>query len=136
MTDKPLPRGFGLVLLAEAVSLGIASYLHRDGSIPLGFATIHGESFAGASTPEAVIGAVLAAGAVLVLAAPARGLARAAALAATGFAVAGFVVGVAFVVTHGRAGDAADLTYHGIGLAALIATLVALALRRPRPRPR
>jgi hypothetical protein len=30
-----IPRRFGLLLLAEAVTLGIASYLHRNGHIPL-----------------------------------------------------------------------------------------------------
>jgi hypothetical protein len=116
---------FGWVMLAEAASLGVASYLHRDGSIPLGFTTIGGENFLGASLPEAIIGAVLAAGAVLALAAPAR--ARRAALAAVGFAIAGFVVGTAFVLRFGSPSVGGDLTYHGIGLAALIATLIALA---------
>lgn len=135
MTDTTrVPRLFVPVLLAEAATLGLASYLHRDGSIPLGFTTIHGENFQAASLPEAIIGAVLAAGALAVLAAPAR--TRWAALVATGFAIVGFVVGVSIVLTSGRPSVAGDLTYHGIGLAALLATLIALAWPRQRVRSR
>lgn len=131
MTDNiRVPRLFGPVLLAEAASLGIASYLHRDGSIPLGFTVIHGEWFPSASIPEAIIGAVLAGGAAIVLAVPAR--ARWTAACATGFAVLGFVVGLFSVLTSGRPDITADLAYHATGLAALLATLVLLVLR-PAP---
>lgn len=124
-----VPRLFGLALLAEAATLGIASYLHRDGHLALGFTVVRGEQFTGASVPEAVIGAVLAAGAVIVLAAPGR--ARRAALYATGFGVFGVLAGTGFVATSGRPSIAIDLTYHAILLTALTATLVMLALRRP-----
>jgi heme A synthase len=123
------PRLFGLALLAEAATLGVASYLHRDGHIPLGFTVIRGEQFTGASVPEAVIGAILAAGAAIVLTAPDR--ARRAALFATAFGVFGVLAGVAFVVTSGRPSIGIDLAYHAILLAALTTTLVLLALRRP-----
>jgi hypothetical protein len=123
------PRLFGLALLAEAATLGIASYLHRDGHISLGFTVVRGEQFTGASVPEAVIGAILAAGATIVLTAPDR--ARRAALFATAFGVFGVLAGVAFVVTSGRPSIAIDLAYHAILLAALTTTLVLLALRRP-----
>lgn len=138
MTDNQFPGGagvprrFGVVLLAEAATLGIASYLHRDGRIPLGFTVIHGEQFASASIPEAVIGAVLAAGAAIVLVAPAR--ARRTAVFATGFGIFGFVVGTVFVLTSGRPSIAIDLTYHAVLLTALIMTMVALALALGRPR--
>jgi hypothetical protein len=124
-----VPRLFGLALLAEAATLGIASYLHRGGHIPLGFTVVRGEQFTRASVPEAVIGAVLAAAAAIAATAPAR--ARRAALFATAFAVFGVLVGVAFVVTSGRPSIAIDLAYHAILLAALTTTLVLLALRRP-----
>ena len=117
-------------MLAEAATLGTASYLHRDGRIPLGLTVVRGEQFTGASVPEAVIGAILAAGAAIVLAAPDR--ARRAALFATGFGVLGVLAGVAFVATSGRPSITIDLTYHAILLAALTTTLVLLALRRPR----
>ena len=123
------PRLFGLALLVEAATLGIASYLHRDGHIPLGFTVVRGEQFTAASVPEAVIGAILAAGAVIVLTAPDR--ARRAALFAAAFGVFGVLAGVAFVVTSGRPNIAIDLAYHAILLAALTTTLVLLALRRP-----
>jgi heme A synthase len=133
MTDNDrrggAPRLFGLALLAEAATLGIASYLHRDGHIPLGFTVVRGEQFTAASVPEAVIGAILAAGAAIVLTAPDR--ARRAALFATAFGVFGVLAGVAFVVTSGRPSIAIDLAYHAILLAALTTTLVLLALRRP-----
>jgi hypothetical protein len=133
MTDNArrggVPRLFGLALLAEAATLGIASYLHRGGHIPLGFTVVRGEQFTAASVPEAVIGAILAAGAAIVLTAPVR--ARGAALFATAFGVFGVLAGVAFVVTSGRPSIAIDLAYHAIVLAALTATLVLLALRRP-----
>ena len=125
-----VPRLFGLALLAAAATLGIASYLHRGGHITLGFTVIRGERFTGASVPEAVIGAILTAGAVVVLAAPGR--ARRAALCAAGFGVFGVLAGVGFVAASGRPGIAVDLAYHAILLAALTATLVLLALRRPR----
>jgi heme A synthase len=124
-----IPRLFGPALLAEAVTLGIASYLHRDGRIPLGVTVIHGEWFPAASIPEAIIGAVLTAGAAIVLAAPAR--ARRTAVFATGFAIFGFVVGTVFVLASGRPDITADLTYHAAGLTALVTTLVMLVLGRP-----
>jgi heme A synthase len=134
MTDNnrhnEVPRLFALAMLAEAATLGIASYLHRDGHIPLGFTVVRGEQFTGASVPEAVIGAILAAGAAIVLTVPGR--ARRAALFATGFGVFGVLAGVGFVLTSGRPSIAIDLTYHATLLAALIMTLVLLALRRPR----
>jgi hypothetical protein len=128
--QREIPRLFGLVLLAEAATLGIASYLHRDGHIALGFTVIHGEQFTGASVPEAIIGAVLATGAVIVLTAPAR--ARRAAVFAAGFGVFGVLAGIFSVLTSGRPSVTIDLTYHSILLAALITTLVMLALWRPR----
>ena len=118
-------------MLAEAATLGFASYLHHDGRIPLGFTAIHGEQFPAASIPEAVIGAVLAAGAAIVLTAPARS--RRAALFATGFGIFGVTVGTVFVLTSGRPSVTIDLTYHTILLVALISTLFVLALGPTRP---
>jgi heme A synthase len=117
-------------MLAEAAVLGIASYLHRDGHIALGFTTIHGEQYLAATIPEMVIGTVLAVGAVIVLTVPAR--ARRASIFATGFAIFGFIIGTIFVLTSGRPSITIDLTYHAILLTVLITTLVMLTLRRPR----
>jgi hypothetical protein len=118
-------------MLAEAVTFGVASYLHLDGRIPLGFTTITGEHFSRASLPEAVIGAVLAVGAVVVAASPRW--ARTAALGATSFAALGVLVGLGFVLTSSRPHIAVDLAYHLTMLIVLLAGLVVL-VRRGRGR--
>src|SRR5262249_61337073 len=92
-----MDRRYAVVLLAAAATFGVASYLHLDGNIPLGFTIITGEHFSRASIPEAIIGAVLAAGAAVVTAAP--GWARTAALGATGVLALGGVAGV-WVLVH------------------------------------
>ena len=104
-----------------ALTLGVASYLHRDGRIPLGFTVIHGEHFYAASIPEAVIAGVLAAAAVAALAAWSRG--RAAAVGATTFAIAGVAYGLSVTTASGRA---FDIAYHSALLAVLLATEVVL----------
>ena len=123
-STKTTDRRFAVVMLAEAATFGVASYLHLDGRIPLGFTTITGEHFSRASVPEAVIGAVLAAGAVVVAVAPGR--ARTAALGATGFAALGVLAGLGFVLTSSRPHIAADLAYHLTMLLVLLAGLVVL----------
>ena len=117
-------RRFAVVMLVEAAAFGVASYLHLDGRIPLGFTTITGEHFGRASVPEAVIGAVLAAGAVVVAVAPGR--ARTAALGATGFAAVGVLAGLGFVLTSSRPHIAADLAYHLTMLLVLLTGLIVL----------
>jgi hypothetical protein len=119
-----MDRRYAVVLLAAAATFGVASYLHLDGNIPLGFTTITGEHFSRASIPEAIIGAVLAAGAAVVAAAP--GWARTAALGATGFAALGVLAGLGFVLTSSRPHIAADVAYHLTMLLVLLAGLVAL----------
>ncbi|HEY7430341.1 MAG TPA: hypothetical protein VH641_06355 [Streptosporangiaceae bacterium] len=128
-TRQPAPAGaaaqpavsrwIGVLMLADAITFGIASYLHLDGRIPLGFATVTGENFRGAAIPEAVIGAVLAAAAALVLAGRAR--ARPIALAATVFAIIGTAYGLT-VVLRGGGQRTADLAYHSAIMAALLVT--------------
>jgi len=124
-----LGRGAGVAMLAEAVTLWVASFLHRQGQIPLGFTVVRGEHFPAASIPELVIGVVLALGALVVLAAPSR--ARRPALFATGFGVFGVLGGLTIVVSGGSPDTAVDLTYHSLLLAALVATFVVLLLRHP-----
>src|SRR5215469_421673 len=46
-----MDRRYAVVLLAAAATFGVASYLHLDGRIPLGFTTITGEHFSRASIP-------------------------------------------------------------------------------------
>lgn len=117
----------GLLMSVAAVTLGVASYLHRQGHIPLGFTVIRGESFYGASVPEAVIGFVLAAAAAVVLLAPDS--ARPAAVAANSFAILGVAYGMTITVASGRI---ADIVYHSALMALLLVTEVRL-LRRPEP---
>jgi hypothetical protein len=115
----------GALMLASALTFGVASYLHLDGRIALGFTTVTGENFTGAAVPEAVIGAVLAVGAAFLLAS--RGAARGIALGATIFAIAGTVYGMT-VILGGTVSRPADLVYHSAILAVLLATLAALLL--------
>jgi peptidoglycan/LPS O-acetylase OafA/YrhL len=100
----------------EALSLAVFSTLHLSGAI-------HGSSTTGSSSdaavPEAVICVVLAAGAVRF----ARPRWRRAALAATGFAILGFVVGLTSTL---NSGPAIDLAYHLTVLPLLVATLFAV----------
>lgn len=117
-------RRYAVVMLAAAATIGIASYLHLDGRIPLGFTTITGEHFSRVSIPEAIIAAVLAAVAVIVTVAPRR--ARAVALGAVGFAVLGVLAGLGFALTSSPH-IAADLAYHLSVLVVLLAALLALA---------
>jgi hypothetical protein len=129
----------GLPMSVAAVTLGVASYLHRQGQIPLGFTVIRGESFYGASVPEAVIGFVLAAAAAVVLLAPRR--ARPIAVAANSFAIVGVAYGMSVTVASGRM---ADIIYHCALMALLLATEVHLLGQgrsqaaedhRPGPQP-
>jgi hypothetical protein len=102
-------------MVLEAASLATASALHLSG-------LVHGHaafSATGAGLAEAVIGLVLLAGAVTLARRGTMG--RPAALAATGFAVAGFIYGLSITV---RAGDRPDITYHATVLPLLILTLV------------
>lgn len=130
---SPVTRVAGALLLAEALTFGVASYLHLDGRIPLGFATVTGEHFPDAATPEAIIGAVVAVGAVLLLAGVRW--ARRAALIVAGFAIAGTAVGIGAVTGRGTPDITADLTYHAAIMAALLVTFV-LLLRLPGQRDR
>lgn len=110
-------RVAGLMMSVAALTLGVASYLHRDGRIPLGFTVITGERFYQASIPEAVIGFVLAAAAVVVLVTPSQ--ARPVALGATTFAILGVAYGLTVTVGSGRV---ADIAYTCVLMAVLLVT--------------
>jgi hypothetical protein len=106
----------------EALTLALISTLHLSH-------TLGGRSKpfnpTAAGTAEAVIGVVLAAGAVSLLRSQ-KG--RTAALAATGFAIAGFLVGLTFTISGG---NAIDIAYHAVMLPLLLLTLRALLRLRP-----
>ncbi len=89
-----------------AATLAVASALHLPND---------------AGIAEALIGVVLAGGAATMLASPRR--ARAVGLAATGFAIAGFLVGITETV---EGGHAPDIAYHATMLPLLVLLLVSL----------
>lgn len=113
----PVTRTTAWATVAVAVSLGVMSYLHLHG--PLG--TAGGPPFrpSEAGIAEALIGGVLFAAAVIALLAPDR--ARPAVLGATGFAIAGFLVGITITV---RGGVATDIAYHATVLPVLVGILL------------
>jgi hypothetical protein len=112
-------------MIFESTTLAVASALHLSG-------VVHGRSapFNGihAGAAEAVIGAVLAGAAIAMFRAPA--LARTIGLAATGFAIIGFLVGLRFTAFGGHIPDVA---YHVILLPVLVASMIVL-LRAGRTR--
>src|SRR5205823_4899523 len=105
-------------------SLGVASALHLSG-------LVHGRSVSfdpdSAGIAEAVIGVVLAVAALVMFRLPAR--ARAVGIAATIFALVGFLVGMSETA---RGGDVPDIVYHATVIPLLIAGLV-LLIRSNRP---
>lgn len=113
------------VMVATTFTLAVASTLHF-GLTLLG---VH-DLFRGAALPEAIIAAVLAAGASwAVLNAP---RARGVALAATAFGVAGFVIGLRFTLAESGSLKAGDVAYHLGGLALLVIAVVLLLPPRSR----
>jgi peptidoglycan/LPS O-acetylase OafA/YrhL len=125
--DRTVIRRIAAVMIVVAATLAVASALHLSGNV-------HGSNpfdADHAGVAEAIIGVVLACAAIAMFRAPAR--ARAIGLAATGFAIVGFGVGLNFTA---RGGHIPDVAYHIIGLPVLIASLIILfRLRRP-PSPR
>jgi hypothetical protein len=122
-------RTAGLLMSLAAVTLGVASYLHRDGHIELGFTVINGERFYGASVPEAVIAFALAVGAVAALMGPHR--VRPLAWGATIVAILGVAYGLSDTIGTGRV---IDIAYHSALMSLLLATAFILWLgRSPGP---
>jgi hypothetical protein len=113
-------------MVVEAATLAVASALHLSGSVQ-GRSAPFNAGHAGVA--EAIIGGVLAAGAVVMFRAPAR--ARAAGLATTGFAIAGFLVGLNFTA---RGGHLPDIAYHITMLPVLIGSLIVLVRVGPSAR--
>ena len=111
----------------EALTLAVISPLHLSGVLGGGARPFNPTA---AGTAEAVIGVVLILGALALGRGTARG--RDAAVAATAFAIIGFLVGLSFAL---RGGDAIDVAYHAVMLPLLLFTMVAvLRLRPTRPR--
>jgi hypothetical protein len=107
----------------EAVTLAVMALLHLTDSFGSGLTSF---SAPDAGVAEAVICIVLAFGAARLMRGTPR--ARAVAIAATAFAIVGFLVGLRATV---RGGDALDIAYHVTMLPLLVLTLRAL-IRRPQ----
>ena len=122
-----MARRIAAWMFVVAATLVVASAVHLSGHV-------HGRSAPfdpdDAGVAEAVIAAVLAAGAATVFRAGAR--AKSAGIAATGFAIVGFLVGLRFTALGGHA---PDIAYHVTVLPVLIAILVALLRADRRPSP-
>lgn len=105
-----------------AATLAVMSFLHFTGSVGRDDKSFDG---AAAAVAEAVLCVVLGCGTAALL----RGgpTARSIALAATGFAIVGFLIGVSFTL---RGGSVIDVAYHLGSLPILILALIAL-LRMP-----
>jgi hypothetical protein len=112
------------VMGAVAASLAVMAFVHLDGLLTGAppFRASH------AGIVEALIGLALVSGAAALRRASTQG--RGVALAATAFAVVGFLVGLSFTA---RSGEVIDIAYHASLLPLLLATLVAL-WRLPRRR--
>ncbi len=109
----------------ETATLAIVAFLHLAG-------ILHGGSKpfrpTDAGIAEAIIGVALTYGASTLV--RARAHARSIAVATTGFAILGFIVGLNFTV---RGGDAIDIAYHATMLPLLLLTLIALLRRKADP---
>jgi hypothetical protein len=116
----------GVLMGVEAASLAVMSALHLGGVLRGGSAPFRPGA---AGLAELLIGLVLLAAILTLHYAPHR--ARPIALAALGFAILGFLVGLNFTV---RSANTIDIAYHATVLPLLILTL-ALLLRRRHPEP-
>jgi hypothetical protein len=123
-TTRPaVPAGIGVAMAVVAASLAVMSCLHLSGTVSGGTPPY---SAGPAGIAEAIICVVLLAGAVAVWRDPGR--ARPIALAALGFSIAGFLVGISITIAGG---PAVDIAYHGTVLPVLI-VLFAVLFRRTR----
>ena len=117
-------RQGAVLMCAVAATLAVMSFLHLS-AILAGGAKPLDRSDAGIA--EAVIGLALAYGAAALLREGPR--ARSVALAATGLAIVGFLVGLRFTLAGG---GAIDIAYHLGALPILLLTLIAVARSRGR----
>jgi hypothetical protein len=111
-------RRIGILMAFEAATLAVFAVLHVSGVLRPGSGASNGY---GAGFAEAIICLVLVLGLRAFVRSPARG--RPAALAATVFAILGFIVGLSFTVSGGAA---IDLIYHATMFPILIVTALML----------
>lgn len=117
-----------LLLAVAAATFWAASGIHFGLTVPLGFATVS-DRFAGAAVPEAVVGTVVALGAIALWSGRAEG--RGIALATTSFATLVTLYGISVTVSGGRT---LDVVYHVSVLVILFASLGILLSERRRSR--
>ncbi|MEV6848022.1 hypothetical protein [Actinoplanes sp. NPDC051411] len=115
--------GARILMAVAALSFAVASLIHFGVDVPLGFTTVR-DPFDGAAPPEAVIGAVMAIGAVF-------GRHRGVALGVTVFATLGTVLGLTITVASGRTGD---IAYH-VSILGTLVVIIALLIRTGRRTP-
>jgi peptidoglycan/LPS O-acetylase OafA/YrhL len=115
-------RWIAALIGAEAATLAVMALVHLVGTAPS-----RGRA---AGIAEAVIGVVLACAAVQLTRNAPR--ARETALAAVGFAVVGFLIGLSFTI---RGGSTLDLAYHAAMLPLLLVTLAVLLRADGRSSP-
>ena len=118
-TDARVDRRIGMLMAFVALSLVVGAFIHLSGFTPAGTKSPFNASHAGVA--EAIIAVVLGYGALGVL--RSTGNARVTAIATTGFAIAGFLVGLSMTA---RGGDTPDVVYHVVMLPVLVATLILL----------
>jgi peptidoglycan/LPS O-acetylase OafA/YrhL len=116
-------RRIGVLMAFGAATLAVASFVHLAGYTPAGTKPPFEASHAGVA--EAIIGVVLVFGAIAVLRASSR--AWEIAVATTGFAILGFLVGLTITA---RGGDLPDVLYHVTILPVLIFGLIVLVRTR------
>ena len=121
---KPSERSVAVLMGAVATSLAVMSGLHLSGTLGGGTSPFDPS---GAGIAEAVICLVLAYGAIRLL--RQRPGAPAVALATTGFAIVGFLIGLGFTL---GGGGAIDIAYHLSALPLLLTTLIALVRKGAR----
>lgn len=122
--DSSRLRRVAALMGVEAASLALVSVLHLSGLVR-GHGGLYSPDDAGIA--EAVICVTLLWGASALI--RDGGAGRRIALGATGFAIAGFIVGLSITA---RGGDLPDISYHATVLPILIVTLVLLRARGKR----
>ena len=123
-TPAQSERQSAALMCVLAATLAVMSLLHLSGILAGGRKPFDRSD---AGVAEAVICLALGYGAAGLL--RRRAHAQTVALAATGFAIVGFIVGLRFTLPGG---DAVDIAYHLGALPILVITLVALLRIRPR----
>jgi hypothetical protein len=123
---REIAIGVAVLMLVEALSLAVASGLHLGGLVSGRSPTFDPDT---AGLAEAIIGAVLVVGAVVMLRSPHR--ARTVGIGANAFALVGFLIGITETASGGHA---PDIAYHLTVIPLLVISLV-LLLRRNSSEP-